>query len=59
MPLRTLRTLRSKPAMFKKIAIGILAVAVVLGVARAGYEFGRHLAHKDNAKTQPAAVAVP
>ena len=45
--------------MFKKVAICILAVAIVLGVARAGYEFGRYLAHKDNAKTQPAAVAAP
>lgn len=45
--------------MFKKIAIGIFAVAIVLGVARAGYEFGRYLAQKDNAKTLPAAVATP
>ena len=42
--------------MFKKIAIGLLAVVIVCGVARSGYAFGKYLAQKDNARTSPAAV---
>ena len=34
--------------MFKKILIGLLAVALLCAIARSGYEFGKHLAN--NAK---------
>lgn len=42
--------------MFKKIAIGFLAVAIVCGVARSGYAFGKYLANKDNTRTESVAV---
>lgn len=42
--------------MFKKIAIGILAVAIVCAVARYGYSFGKYLAHKDDAQSGSVAV---
>jgi len=41
--------------MFKKIAIGVLAVAIVCGVARSGYAFGKYLAQHDSARTASAA----
>lgn len=42
--------------MFKKIAIGLLAVVIVCGVARSGYAFGKYLAQKDNARTESVAA---
>lgn len=42
--------------MFKKIAIGLLAVVIVCGIARSGYAFGKYLAHKDNARSSTVAV---
>jgi hypothetical protein len=35
--------------MFKKIIIGMLAVAVLCGIARSGYEFGQYLAKQEKA----------
>ncbi len=45
--------------MFKKIAIGILAVVIVCGVARSGYAFGKYLAQKDNARSGSVATRAP
>lgn len=42
--------------MFKKILIGFAAVAIVCAIARSGYEFGRYLAHKDQAQAALAAT---
>ncbi|HEV7269480.1 hypothetical protein [Pseudoxanthomonas sp.] len=42
--------------MFRKVLIGMLAVALVLAVAGAGYRFGQHLAQKDNAASQTASA---
>lgn len=42
--------------MFRKVFIGLLAVAVGLAVAGAGYRFGQFLAQKDDA-TPPARAA--
>ena len=36
--------------MFKKFLIGLALVAVVCALARAGYEFGQHMAQQDRAK---------
>lgn len=33
--------------MFKKILIGLVAVAIACALARSGYRFGKYLAHKD------------
>ena len=41
--------------MFKKILIGLLAVALLCAIARSGYEFGKHLAHNDKAAAQQTA----
>ena len=35
--------------MFRKVLIGLLAVAIGLAVTGAGYRFGQYLAQKDNA----------
>jgi hypothetical protein len=35
--------------MFRKVLIGMLAVAIGLAIAGAGYRFGQYLAQKDNA----------
>ncbi|KFN43052.1 hypothetical protein [Arenimonas oryziterrae] len=35
--------------MFKKMAIGFLAVAIACGLAASGYSFGKYLAERDNA----------
>ncbi len=35
--------------MFRKVLIGMLAVAIGLAVAGVGYRFGQHLAQKDAA----------
>nr|WP_298123458.1 hypothetical protein [uncultured Pseudoxanthomonas sp.] len=35
--------------MFRKVLIGLLAVAIGLAIAGAGYRFGQYLAQKDNA----------
>ena len=45
--------------MFKKVAIGLLVVAIVCGVARSGYTFGKYLAQKDNARTEFTANDAP
>ncbi|WP_255431483.1 hypothetical protein [Pseudoxanthomonas sp. PXM03] len=37
--------------MFRKVLIGLLAVAIGLAVAGAGYRFGQYLAHKDAASS--------
>lgn len=37
--------------MFRKVLIGMLAVAIGLAVAGAGYRFGQYLAHKDAVAT--------
>ncbi|SFK94880.1 hypothetical protein [Lysobacter sp. cf310] len=42
--------------MFKKFLIGLAMVAVVCALARAGYEFGQHLAQRDQAKVAAAAA---
>ena len=42
-------------AMFKKILMGLLAVALVCVIARSGYEFGKHLANNDKAAAQQTA----
>ena len=41
--------------MFKKILIGLLAVALICVIARSGYEFGKHLANNDKAAAQKTA----
>jgi hypothetical protein len=41
--------------MFKKILIGLAAVAIACVLARSGYEFGTYLAHKDKAAQAAAA----
>ena len=41
--------------MFKKILIGLLAVALVSVIARSGYDFGKHLANNDAAAAQQTA----
>ena len=41
--------------MFKKILIGLLAVALLCVIARSGYEFGKHLANNDKAAAQQTA----
>ena len=35
--------------MFRKVLIGLLAVAIGLAIAGAGYRFGQYLAQKDDA----------
>lgn len=40
--------------MFRKVLIGMLAVAIGLAVAGAGYRFGQYLAHKDMGATTGA-----
>ena len=37
--------------MFRKVLIGMLAVAIGLAIAGAGYRFGQYLSHKDAAPT--------
>ena len=43
--------------MFKKILIGLFAVAIGGALARSGYAFGKHLAQRDTAPT-PQVTAV-
>jgi hypothetical protein len=43
--------------MFKKIAIGLLAVVIVCAIARSGYAFGKYLAQKDNARSGSVAIS--
>jgi hypothetical protein len=45
--------------MFKKIAVGLLAVVIVCGIARSGYAFGKYLAQKDKARSGPVATLAP
>jgi hypothetical protein len=40
--------------MFRKVLIGMLAVAIGLAVAGAGYRFGQYLAQKDTTETPVA-----
>lgn len=40
--------------MFKKILIGLLAVAIFGGIAVSGYEFGQYLAERESAKNAEA-----
>ena len=40
--------------MFRKVLVGMLAVAIGLAVAGAGYRFGQYLAHKDASPTAGA-----
>jgi hypothetical protein len=35
--------------MFRKVLVGLLAVAIGLAIAGAGYRFGQHLAQQDDA----------
>ena len=35
--------------MFRKVLVGLLAVAIGLAIAGAGYRFGQDLAQKDDA----------
>jgi len=42
--------------MFRKVLVGLLAVAIGLAIAGAGYRFGQYLAQEDDAT--PAARAV-
>jgi len=39
-------------AMFRKVLVGLLAVAIGLAVAGAGYRFGQYLAQKDAAEAR-------
>ena len=41
--------------MFKKILIGLAAVAIACVLARSGYELGKHLARNDKAAQAVAA----
>ena len=43
--------------MAKKVLLGMLFVAIGCAIAGAGYEFGRHLAQKDNAALAQEASA--
>ncbi|MDR7069722.1 hypothetical protein J2X02_002573 [Pseudoxanthomonas japonensis] len=43
--------------MFRKVLIGMLAVAIGLAVAGAGYRFGQYLAQKDAPVEARAATA--
>lgn len=43
--------------MFKKILIGLLAVAIFGGIAVSGYEFGQYLAERESAKNAEAKSA--
>ncbi len=43
--------------MFRKVLIGMLAVAIGLAVAGAGYRFGQYLAQKDATGETRAAAA--
>ncbi|NUO74663.1 MAG: hypothetical protein HOQ32_01480 [Lysobacter sp.] len=46
--------------MFKKFLIGLAMVMVVCALARAGYEFGQHMAQRDQAQqAQAQAAATP
>lgn len=45
--------------MFKKIAIGFLAVVIVCGIARSGYAFGKYLAQKDSARSGSVVTVAP
>jgi len=38
--------------MAKKIVIGVLAVFIVIGIASAGFKFGKHLAQSERAAGQ-------
>ena len=40
--------------MFRKILIGMLAVAIACAIAGAGYQCGQHLAQKDAAGSRQA-----
>ncbi len=40
--------------MFKKFFMGLLAVAIALAIAGAGYQLGKHLANNDNATSSEA-----
>ncbi|WP_255357669.1 hypothetical protein [Pseudoxanthomonas sp. Root630] len=42
--------------MFRKVLVGLLAVAIGLAIAGAGYRFGQYLAQKDAAS--PAVRAI-
>ena len=42
--------------MFRKVLIGLLAVALGLAIAGAGYRFGQYLAQKDNANSAAASA---
>ena len=43
--------------MFRKVLIGLLAVAIGLAIAGAGYRFGQYLAQKDNAASPAQATS--
>lgn len=38
--------------MAKKIIIGVLAVFIIIGIASAGFKFGKHLAQAERAANQ-------
>lgn len=42
--------------MFKKLALGFLAVALLCSVAHSGYTFGKYLADKDSARSGASTV---
>ena len=42
--------------MARKVLLGMLFVAIGCAITGAGYEFGRHLAQKDNAAPAPASA---
>lgn len=45
--------------MFKKILIGLAAVAILCVLARSGYEYGKRLAHEDKAEAAHASAMAP
>ena len=44
-------------AMFRKVLVGLLAVAIGLAIAGAGYRFGQYLAQKDAASPATRAIS--
>jgi hypothetical protein len=45
--------------MFKKILIGLAAVAILCALVRSGYEFGKRLAHEGKAEAAQASAMDP
>lgn len=43
--------------MFRKVLVGLLAVAIGLAIAGAGYRFGQYLSQKDSANPAVRAMS--